>query len=475
MRASATHTHGTRAAFWLWKGLIAYIVLLPLMVVRGVPVVGAKLQLSDLLFLALCLMLWWAMRQGAWSWRRTPVLPVLGIFLGIAAISMVLSGFTKASVLEVLGYAYMACLYLVVVNSIRTWSEWIRVIEIWVAVSTVVALIGVVGVFFAYRGIVTPFAVHYPYFFNLIKHPFWIATSTFLASPTPNMVYGYLHLGFFLTLGLLVSAWRRPRRRAWYLVALIIHLVAVLLTYSRGWLALVVGSFVFLWQFRSRLVLVLSHAMFLLVLFVAVLVEGPSLYNVHQVSLTITPASPNLSVEERERAYAYLQPNVPFHRLQFEATYAPFSRVYLYRAALKMFHQQPWLGIGPGNFSEEIYRRQRQGETWDGLRVTTPWDPHSTYLGGLAELGFLGGVAIVMMFGLAVWQVLQAMRRAGSVPGPSVLWGLFSGLVGYLVYAFDVDMLTMRWFWFAAALGGCAGACQAGSREPRGGRAMTAG
>jgi len=464
-----------RAASLLWKGLIVYIVLLPLMVVRGVPVVRAKIQLSDLFFLMLCPILWHAARHGAWRWRRTPLMAALGIFWGVAALSMVLSGPQKASILEVLAYAYVACLYLVVVNSIRTWSEWIRVIERWVAVSTVVALIGVLGVFFAYQGIVTPFAMRYPYFFNLITHPFWIATSTFLASPTPNMVYGYLHLGFFLTLGLLVSAWRRPRR-AWYLVAFLIHLVAILLTYSRGWLALVVGSFVFLWQFRSRLVLALSHIMFLLVLFVAVSIEGPSFFNVHQVSLTVAPVSPNLSVEERERAYAYLQPNVPFHRLQFEATYAPFSRPYLYRAELKMFHQRPWLGIGPGNFSEEIYRRQRHGETWDGLRVTTPWDPHSTYLGGLAELGFLGGVAIVMTFGLAVWQVLQAMRRAGSIPGPSLLWGLFSGLVGYLVYAFDIDMLTMRWFWFAAALGGCAWVlAREGSREPPGGRAMTAG
>ena len=59
----------------------------------------------------------------------------LGIFWGVAVCSMVLSGPQKASVLEVLAYAYVACLYLVIVNSIRTWSEWIRVISFWVAVS----------------------------------------------------------------------------------------------------------------------------------------------------------------------------------------------------------------------------------------------------------------------------------------------------------------------------------------------------
>ena len=440
----------------LWKGLVAYVVLLPIMVLKGVPVVGSKIQLSDFVFLAPCVALWTSVRHGAFRLHWTPLMSALTFLIGVSALSALASGLGNTSVLEVVAFGYVACVYLVVVNAVRTWPQWLTLIDIWVATSSVVAVLGIIGVVLASGGIVTPFAVYYPYFYAIRKQPFWVATSTFLASPTPNMVYGYLHLGFFLTLGLLVSALRRTRR-SWHLVALIMHLVAILFAYSRGWLALLVGGFVFLWQFRSRAIMALSHVVFLLLLLAAVSIEDLSIYNIARVSITVHDAPAALLPHERSQAYPYLQPDVSIQQVRIEATYAPFSRLYLYRAALKMFRERPWLGIGPGNFSEELYRRQaQQGESWEGLRVTAPWDPHSTYFGALAELGLLGCAAVVIVFGLAVWQILHAMRSAGAVPYTALLWSLLSGLVGYIVYAIDVDILTTRWFWFTVALGGCA-------------------
>ncbi|MBI3319260.1 MAG: O-antigen ligase family protein [Candidatus Omnitrophica bacterium] len=440
----------TSSATHRW--LIAYVCLLPLMVIKDLPLMGSKIQLSEIAFLFLLGAVYREQLQRRFQALLTPLGYALMFFLGVAGLSAAVSLDRRVSLVEFVAYGYMALLYLLVVNTVRTWHHWLQVLNIWVVVSTGVALLGVLGVFLAFIGIPTPFATQWGHLF-IIKHPFWAASSTFFASPTPAMLYEYLHLGTLLTLGFLCRPMGRARQM-WYGSALVVHLLAILFSYSRGWVALLLSVVVFLWQFRSRVVVALSHALFAVFLLVAISNEFLALYNVADVSVVVRESSPPRP--EHQRPYVdYLQPNVPLTQLHAEVTYAPFSRALLRKAALVMCKERPWLGVGPGGFSYELYRRQREeGASWGGLQVSGPWDPHSTYLGGLAEVGMLGCVALVMVFSVGVWQLLSVLAARGSVPSSCLLWAVLSSLIGYVAFGWYDDLLTKRWVWFALGLGG---------------------
>ena len=227
------------------------------------------------------------------------------------------------------------------------------------------------------------------------------------------------------------------------------------------------GILVFLWQYRSHLLLAVSHLVFLLVVLLTLGIQVLSSYNVSHVSVHQQEDGAALSSAERERYYPYLlSPATQVRTLRVEATYGPFMRPFLRGVAIRFLRERPLLGIGPGAYTEEIYRRQRdQGEGWSGLRVSTPWDPHSTYFGVLAELGWLGFCALVGLLGLGVWQLVHAIQSgtAARVQAP-LLWAFLGCLLGYLMLGFDDDLLTKRWFWCVLARGGSA--YRLASREP---------
>ncbi|MBI2104124.1 MAG: O-antigen ligase family protein [Candidatus Omnitrophica bacterium] len=435
--------------------LILYIGLLPLMVVRDLPIVAGKIQLSEAAFLVALIAVARELLRRRSPPRLTPVGYGLALFVGVSALSAAVSLNVRVSLVELMAYGYLAALYLTLVNAVRTWPQWLRLLECWVIVSSVVALLGVLGMLLAFVGVATPFATRWEHLF-LIKHPFWAASSTFVAFPTPAMVYGYLHVGTLLALGFACGpAPAGPRRRLWYGMAVGIHLAAILCSYSRGWVALLLSTLVFLWQFRSRVAVALSHAVWVAFLMTAVSNELLALYNVGHTSIVIRDA-PAPQPEDR-RYFDYLEADSPLKQVQVNLTYAPFSRMLLRRAALAMFRERPWLGVGPGNFPQELHRRQRdEGATWGGLHVAGPWDPHSTYLGLLAEGGLAGFGALLGVLGLAWWQWIQVLRAPGAAAHRCLLWALLSSLVGYAAFGWYDDLLTKRWVWFAMGLGGAA-------------------
>lgn len=440
-----------------WRALQAYVIALPFMVITRLPVIGNKLQPADLIFLV------WLVATGCAMWREKESFRITPVGYGAAALgsvgllSAIFSPHLSSSLMEVIAWWYMGLLYLLVINTVRSWKQWSALLELWVVVSTVVASLGILGVMLGYAGIKTPLAVHYPHFFSIRPHPFWVGTSTFFASPTPNMVYGYLHAGVLFGIGLLCSPARRWPR-AWYLTAILLHAAAIVLAFSRGWVAFLAGVFVFLWPFRSWAARALGYTVFSALVLLASWTGLFTTYSITHVATEIRPLRSVLSPAEIDEDYAYLlYPQEMVKELHVTATYAPFMRPFLRHAALQMFAERPWLGVGPGAFASELYRRQaEQGTLWGGLRVTTPWDPHSTYFGALAEGGLAGCAALACLLGAMLWQLFCTLKARLPVDARVVMWAVAGCMVGYLVFALDEDMLTKRWFWFTMALGGSA-------------------
>lgn len=429
----------------LEKLLLAYIALIPIMVVR-LPGLGSMIQLTELVFLALA---------GGWTvaWRRgevrLPRLPAalgLGLFLLSATVSSLRMAGQFGVSHELPGYLYMVALFLISV-SLLTPELWSRALRAWALTSTFVAAVGVTGVALgSLFGIQTPFALYYHSLFS-IPFPLWRLCATFLTNPMPNMAMGYLLAGSILTWAYAL----KQRSPLWGLAALL-HLTAAVLTFSRGWGALGLGLLVFLLQFRSLKAELVRWALILALVPMSLGVELISIWTVMHVHVGTVPVRETTGVEDPtlpEGSDVYL-PGVPIRRFEATAEYVPITRTFLRQAEVELWREKPLFGWGPGNFGHELWRRQREeGERWFGFKVEFFKDPHSTLLGGLAELGLVGMGLLLYSLALIGKSLLRSLRR-----GPEKLfaWALLGVVVADLCFSLNCDMMTMRWFWMALAL-----------------------
>jgi putative inorganic carbon (hco3(-)) transporter len=132
-------------------------------------------------------------------------------------------------------------------------------------------------------------------------------------------------------------------------------------------------------------------------------------------------------------------------------------------AALEMFRDYPIFGVGPHNYplqylaySEEIGLDPRLEQR----------EPHSLYLGALAETGIVGGVALLVILWLALRGAWLARRR---LAGRDALFaeGIFVALMTLLVAALFLHLSYPRYLWLMVGLGLAAGNLARGAaREP---------
>jgi hypothetical protein len=109
-----------------------------------------------------------------------------------------------------------------------------------------------------------------------------------------------------------------------------------------------------------------------------------------------------------------------------------------YRVAIDAFEEKPVLGHGAGTYQF----------SWDQLRsIPIPVrDAHSVFLEAFAELGLVGGLLVLGLFGVLLWTGFAAWRNArGSEQELCAV--LLAAVVAFTVGA------AIDWFWEIAALG----------------------
>jgi O-antigen ligase len=99
------------------------------------------------------------------------------------------------------------------------------------------------------------------------------------------------------------------------------------------------------------------------------------------------------------------------------------GRIDLWRSALTAFDQEPWFGLGAGNFYGEAVSLMQQTP---GVRVSFIYysaglegrPTHSIYLDALADLGVVGFVLFLLLLGLTgryLFLAYRRTRRAGEL------------------------------------------------------------
>jgi putative inorganic carbon (hco3(-)) transporter len=349
---------------------------------------------------------------------RTPLNLALLLFGFIAALSLLDAPATTLGFKELLKWVEVAVLMWIVSDLVQQHG-----------LRPVLALLLVAGASQALLG-VYQFALQPegPEHFAILDERFYRAYGTFMQ---PNPFGAFVSWTALLAAGALAGTllgWRQKREGGglsleqllWsgFLAAmLLLALAGLLASWSRGaWLAFAAGAAalaVFLPRQRALGLLLLGGA---LAAFVGLWQLGllPPSITARLTSFSLAlPSSATSSIDVRGVEFT-------------DESYAVVERLAHWQAALDMARQEPWLGVGFGNY-EAVYP--------DVAQVNWPHPlghAHNYYLNLLAEVGFAGLAAYLLLWGAIFSLTLGALRR--EWPDRGIALGLLAVWVALTVH-----------------------------------------
>jgi O-antigen ligase len=359
---------------------------------------GLSISLSESALAALTVLWIWRLRDPAvrraqsWPlWR-----PVLA-FSGVTVLAALASGYPAESLPYCKGVLLMVALY-VTADALRGVEDGERFLTVLATAATVSAAIGLLQFGLCPSSAVETEAPRWLYLGRKWLWPSHLLYHRCYRARGPFSIY--MTLAGILSLVLLVTVPRLlpgARRRLWFLPLWLIMLGGLIATFTRGaWLGFAGGVLSLLpASRRGRVVLVAG-----LVVLAVALVAGP----------------PRL----RQRALSMGDPE--------ETTVK--ERIYMWRSAVAIWREHPWLGIGPGGLKRE-YQAYALPEA---VKKRTS-HVHNTPLQMLVERGVLG-----LATWLAIWiaffiDAVRRLRRLDpqAVAARALVLGSIAAIVGFLI------------------------------------------
>ena len=115
------------------------------------------------------------------------------------------------------------------------------------------------------------------------------------------------------------------------------------------------------------------------------------------------------------------------------------SYLLLKESSLNALQHSPIVGVGLGRFDNYLEIQKEKSKYPEALRN---YDPHSTYFGVLAELGVLGGLALIFIM-IIIYQLVKREEEYFPFIGILLLF-LCEGIV--------TDMMNVRHLWLVIGL-----------------------
>ncbi len=366
----------------------------------GVMNVGVT-ELLVALVLAAWLVRKLARRELSVEWPSL-TLPLV-LFLAVLCLTALGSASLQHSIKEIVKWVEVLALYVLVANEVS--RRWRRVL--------VAVLLGT-GALAAIQGIAQFMFQLGPEEFVLFGR-FMRAYGTF---EQPNPYAGYLGLTLPVAVGMIFAGFvttgeRIPTRwLVWAGGTGVLMAAALVMSWSRGaWLgaAAALGVMVIAVVARSGRAAVLG-LVFVLLLAYLVLASG----------LSFLPPS----VVQRFSDFVPYLGVVDVRGMEVtDANYAVLERMAHWQSAMDMWTDHPWLGVGIGNY--EVAYAQYALPQWS----LPLGHAHNYYLNIGAEAGFLGMLAYLGLWAVAL---LQSWRAARTASGWT--WGVALGVLGVLVH-----------------------------------------
>ncbi|MFC1661716.1 O-antigen ligase family protein [Gemmatimonadota bacterium] len=418
--------------------VLAYILLIPFNGLLYLPLVGPKVQLTELLFPLLAFV---AVRQLLRGPR--PRFHLLDAAVLAWLLANTLSGLAAGisdTWLEILGTAYLVALY----GCFRVLApSWPTLRNGFLVAGSVAALLGIGGWILTHFGVETwlawPSGTPYPYLG-------YVARAQALTT-SPNMLASILAVPLLVVLAELAGRQRsstgKPMSRLVKLAGLLC-LTALLLTVSKLLVTVAMGALVVIVLVRPfpptlpQRSLALAGIGLLLVLPLA----ATHVFFVDRGSTELETLS--------GQGYVTDQPFMTLGDRDLVWTnYAVNKSV-----SVEAFRRSPWLGVGPGQ------QRRLAGELREAGEYPArfpAYAPHSSYTGTLGELGVVGTAALLLLVVAVALQLRTAGMGERALPGEAWVF-LVACLAAFAAEATVTDIMNFRHLWVLVGFLGVGGA-----------------
>lgn len=257
--------------------------------------------------------------------------------------------------------------------------------------------------------------------------------------PSPEYLVNFLAFATPLAILQVLRSGEEGRRGLW-VTALVVILIVAVFTVGHGIVGLVAGATLSLaraWHHRPRLLV--AAAVATAMLFIAV---NALLFVAVQDLRIVTSRDTSVGRPAYRGVFHDEEAGTPM--VSVDVTYNVMGYWLLKQLAWDAFLEAPWQGIGLGAFRNETRRAASEGRIPSGFRE---YDPHSTWLGRMAETGLVGTIALGMLW-LGMLRLAYRVAADGGYHS-DVAVALAAGLVAVLVNSPNVDVMNFRFVWLA--------------------------
>lgn len=426
------------------KILWLYIALMPLSGIAYFMLGIKRIGYQDFVFIVLFIIWLIKYRRGETKFSTAslglPFIFMLGLFL----LSFINSINLFNSFIELLGLIYLMTLFLLVINIISTPQKLRSLLTVFLGIATVVSL---VSLFYFCLALVTGNVKDNPFlYYSTIESMAHHLPRIKLTLETPNMMLTYLHTALIIGIILLLSA-RTAKNKLFIFLSIVIISLAAFFTCSRRFTGLLSSLFLILcWFGKGRVAYLIKYVSFLAFIFFLIVSIITSIWVVFPVKI--------ISDKIAKTATLKLNYKYSLHLIQ------PV-------ASINMFKKHPIIGIGFGTYN----RHFKENVDWGWLRSsfgfeaypnylgaienkTLIFDPHSVFLGTLAETGLAGFLGLFYFFLSFMRLMIKGFKKKNYDTFTRVVSGcVLAGFIGFLLNGLTIDILSMRHFWFMAAIG----------------------
>jgi hypothetical protein len=410
------------------------------------------LQITEILFLVLLVVLAYKFSAREITFLRSPLLIPIGCYYLISVLSLFNSDNIPDGLLELMKISYMIGLFLIGFYVVRNEKKLIFTIDIWMLASISTTIIGLVALGLAYFFDVslTQLVKHctgFPYLGDVfrVKSTFW----------NYKVFTCYLCIAIPMTISLMSYSEKR-NLRLFLGFLLVLFLVNAFFTFSRGWVGILVGMFLAFLKTDNNTTwnnpkLLLLNVIFLISLLCFGVFGLVSRWYCFGFNLQTSHINSPVVKEKIKRKHALhvFDHQGGANRVNIEYYCVDDPYYVIKKGSMRMIEEHPILGVGIGNFNNGMKKLIRSGY----LPETLPaFDPHSVYFGKAAQTGFVGLISVIGLWLTFLIMCQRLSNKSADLKYRLLSWGFFSSGVGLLFIGIDMDLMNFRFIWVMFAI-----------------------
>jgi len=352
------------------------------------------------------------------------IIPLLWFFSNI--FSIIYLEFDKTVINEIIKVTYFLFLYFLFKYSLGFQSIE-KIIKLLILTSFLAAFTSIIGFIIAKLGIETTLVIQrpFPYAFNhIIQSKGFTSSPNMLASVIMIGIFFYVHQLFYKKTFKVINA-----------LILLILLLGILFTFSKTILCLFIGL-VCIWFLHNEKLLFKNFKV----------IKNITLY---MLCIIYFIGTHFIIIDNKHSSEIFERDYISGPIILKINKYSIFPSQYysLKEISLKAINDSFPLGLGPGKFNDFAHELKKN----DSYPTHVPYpEPHSTYLGIIAENGLIGLILIIIIIYLIMKIPGKYFRiQFSKKPVAACLPFIFFVLS---IEAFNTDIMNFRHYWILLIL-----------------------